>query len=104
MQTSLEKITEIISEFRHYVSERVLVFSHQARVSNADPDHGGSQRGGSERRQGAAEGQRSEGPAAGVHRGRGEEVKSQEWTAPVLFPYLFGSSSSCNLFRFYVQS
>ncbi len=53
----------------------MLVLSYQAGVSNADADHGGTQRGGSERCQRAAEGQRPEGPAAGVHRGRGGEVK-----------------------------
>ena len=73
------------SNLRVHVSEPALVFSHQARVSNADPDHGGSQRGGSERCQGATEGQRPEGPAAGVHRGRGEEVKSHVGSGKLWF-------------------
>lgn len=48
-------------------------FFCQARVSHTNPDHGGSQRGGSECRWRVAEGQRSQGSTARVHWRRGEE-------------------------------
>lgn len=92
------------SNLRVHVSEPALVFSHQARVSNADPDHGGSQRGGSERCQGATEGQRSEGPAAGVHRGRGEEVKSHAGSGKLRFCTLICLYPQVALIYFNVMS
>lgn len=51
--------------------ERVSL-SVQARISDQDCDHGGSERCGSWWREGRAEGERAEGPPAGVHRGGGE--------------------------------
>lgn len=56
----------------YFVSAAFYLF--KAGVSDADLDHGGSQRGGSEGCQGPAEGQRAKGSPAGVHGGRGEVI------------------------------
>ena len=66
-------------------SSFLFVSARQIGVSNADPDHGGPPGGRGERRQGAAEGQQSEGPAPGVHRGRGEEERTIHRELQLLF-------------------